>query len=835
MQLGFTFPWLDQYNNQESCPSYYLCVSIKKAMKISLNWLKTFAPSLNASPEEIAAKLTSLGIEVESLEHLGSGFRDVVIGKVLSCQKHPNADRLTVCTVDVGQAVPLQIVCGAPNVAAGQYVPVALVGAELRTKSGQTLSIKKTQIRGVESMGMICAEDELGLSDNHDGIMVLAEGDAPLALGTPLEQHIERDTIFDISITPNRPDVLSHLGVARELVGVTGISLPSYRALPFIKSETRISLEDPEACPHYAAVIIEGVHIAPSPEWLQRRLRAIDLRPINNVVDITNYVLHSVGQPLHAFDLDKLAERRIRVRTDISGEFVTLDGKVRQIEPGMIMICDALQPVAIGGIMGGLHSEISDSTTNVLLESAYFNPRAIRKAAKQLGLATDAAYRFERGVDWGQVRSAAALATSMILELAGGRVVETTENFAQARTRQSVSLSPQRVNAFLGTALDPSQMVSILVRLGFEKLTQSPEQITFAVPSWRVDIAEEIDLIEEIARVYGYDQIAPAEKMNAAYPTARPPKEHFNDQLRHLVIGIGFKEVLTNPLLRLSEAQLFSERTVRTLNPISEEMAALRPSLAPSLLRVIAHNQNLNNLDARIFEIAHTFESADPSESTLVKGYREREVLGLAITGRRAPRSWAHPNAMADFFDLKGAVEEVLRRMHLLEKSKFIPYTRGSLRLELDANGNAIAAGFLQTVPASYLAYYGIEQPVFLAELDLDVLRALASDRYEYAAPAKFPAVVRDLAFYVPFSVASAEMVETMRQVSDVIERVDVFDVYEPPTNGRTADSKPRRSIAFSLKFVSHTHTFTEEEISALLTKVIERIQSKYGAELRQT
>ncbi|MCS7212361.1 MAG: phenylalanine--tRNA ligase subunit beta [Chloroherpetonaceae bacterium] len=808
-------------------------------MKISLSWLKTFAPSLTLSADEIAAKLTSLGIEVEGIEQIGGRFQNVVVGKVLSCEKHPNADRLTVCKVDVGQAAPLQIVCGAPNVAVGQYVPVALVGAVLNTKSGETLTIKKSKIRGIESMGMICAEDELGLSDNHDGIMVLAEGDAPFALGTPFEQYVEHDTVFDISITPNRPDVLSHLGVARELVGVTGVAMPHYRALPFIKSNSRVRLEDPVACPHYAAVIIKGVKITPSPDWLQRRLRTIGLRPINNVVDVTNYVLHSIGQPLHAFDLDKLTEQRIRVRTDISGEFLTLDGKVRQIEPGMIMICDAVQPVAIGGIMGGLHSEISDTTTNVLLESAYFHPKFIRRAAKKLGLSTDASYRFERGVDWGQVRSAAALATSMILELAGGQVVETTEAMAAEPVRRSVSLNPSRVNAFLGTALEPSQMISILVGLGFERRTQSPEQITFSVPSWRVDIAEEVDLIEEIARIYGYDQIAPAEKMNAAYPAMRPSKEHFNDRLREMVIGMGFKEVLTNPLLKLSEAELFSARVIRTLNPISEEMEALRPSLVPSLLRVIAHNQNLSNFDMRIFEIARIFELASPEEPTAVKGYREQEMLGLALTGRRAPRSWAHPNAMSDFFDLKGAVEEILRRMHLLEKSKFIPYTRDSLRLEIVAGGNAptagIYAGLLQIVPAVHLSQYGIEQPVYLAELNLDVLRAFADEQYQYVAPARFPAVVRDLAFYVPFSVASAEMIADMRKVSNLIEQVEVFDVYEPPVNGHNAESKPRRSIAFSLKFVSHTHTFTESEISALLTKVIEQVQSKYGAELRQS
>jgi phenylalanyl-tRNA synthetase beta chain len=809
-------------------------------MKISLNWLKAFAPSLVLTESEIAARLTSLGFEVENIQHLGGRFHNVVVGKVLACQKHPNADRLSVCTVDVGQSEALQIVCGAPNVAAGQFVPVALVGAELHRYSGETLTIKKSKIRGVESMGMICAEDELGLSDNHDGIMVLGTEADPFAVGAPLDTYVPRDTVFDLAITPNRPDALSHLGIARELVGVTGVALPSYHALPFVQSSSRIQLEDTAACPHYAAVLIEGVKIAPSPLWLQNRLKAIGLRPINNVVDITNYVLHSVGQPLHAFDLDQLLEQRIRVRTDICGEFVTLDGKTRLIEPGMIMICDAQRPVAIGGIMGGLHSEISDRTTNVLLESAYFNPSQIRRASKKLGLSTDASYRFERGVDWGNIRGAAAMATAMILELAGGRVIETTENVAQERQRIHVSLSPRRVNSFLGASLEPSRMVSILVGLGFEKIEQTPEQISFAVPSWRVDVSAEVDLIEEIARVYGYDNFAPAEKMNAAYPVGRADKAHFNDRLRRFMIGMGFKEILTNPLLSLSEAQVFSERVVRTLNPISEDMAALRPSLMPSLLKVVAHNHNLSNFDLRLFEVARVFELASPDEPTLVSGYREREMLGIAITGRRAPRSWAHANQPADFFDLKGAVEELLDGLHLLEKSKFIPYTHNKLHLEIDATRNTslgrIFAGVLQIVPKEWLMRYDIDKPVFLAELDVEVLRNFAEFDYEYHAPAKFPAVTRDLAFYVPIDVASADMVDEIIQVHPSIEQVQVFDVYEPVSSaGRSTSAvASRRSLAFSLRLVSHERTFTEDEISALLTKVIERIQSKYGAELRQ-
>ncbi len=394
-------------------------------MKLSLAWLKTFAPDLSNDPYTIASRLTSLGIEVEGIEQLGGTFTNVVVGKVRDCQKHPNADKLSLCKVDVGKANPsgelLSIVCGAPNVAAGQTVAVALIGAELMMKSGERLKIKKSKIRGEVSEGMICAEDELGLSEHHDGIMILPDD---YMVGEPLETYLERDTVFDIAITPNRPDWLSHQGVARELVGEHSLKRLSAPSLNFSSSTNRIQIEDTVGCPHYAAVVIQGVKVAPSPQWLQTLLRAVGLRPINNIVDITNYILHAIGQPLHAFDLDMLKAHRIVVRSNYAGKFKTLDGKEREVKEGMVMICDAQNPVAIGGVMGGLESEISFQTTSVLLESAYFNPSKIRKTAKTLGISTDASYRFERGVDRAQIRYAAELATKLILELAGGKVLE---------------------------------------------------------------------------------------------------------------------------------------------------------------------------------------------------------------------------------------------------------------------------------------------------------------------------------------------------------------------------------------------------------------------------
>jgi phenylalanyl-tRNA synthetase beta chain len=820
-------------------------------MKLSLQWLKHFAPDLSNDSYTIASRLTSLGIEVESIEQLGGTFTNVVVGKVVERQKHPNADKLSLCKVDVGKANPsgelLSIVCGAPNVATGQTVPVALVGAELKTKSGETLKIKKSKIRGEVSEGMICAEDELGLSDNHDGIMVLPDD---YAIGEPFEAYLQRDTVFEISITPNRPDWLSHQGVARELVGEHNLKRLDAPSLNFSTATNRITIEDTAGCSHYVAVLIEDVQVAPSPEWLQALLRAVGLRPINNIVDITNYVLHAIGQPLHAFDLDMLNGQRIVVRSNCTGKFKTLDGKERDLKEGMTMICDAQKPVAIGGVMGGLESEISLHTSRVLLESAYFNPSRIRKTAKTLGISTDASYRFERGVDPLQIRYAAELATKLILDLAGGTVIEVSEVALQTPKPIEIALNPTRAKALIGAEISTDTMTAMLEHIGIRKVREEGEKKVFVVPSFRVDMSQEADLIEEIVRVYGYDNIPPSEKMNATYPQSYDRLSTFDDQLRQMMIGFGFREILTNPLLPLDEVKEFIEQPIRTLNPVSEEMDALRPSLLPSFLKVVAHNLNRGNKDMRLFEIGHTFE---PDENgTYIKGYGEHNRLGILITGKRYPTLWNLPKDEADFFDLKGAVELLLKRLGCFDKSKFVAYTHNRLRLEIQAvspvevmskssNGarsdaSESIAGTLEIVPKSMLRRYEIEQPVFYAELDVSVLRQATNLSIRYQEPAKFPAVLRDLAFFVPTDVKASEMTDEMLKVDKAIQSVTIFDVYEPKQEPKKESQagKAKRSVAFSLKLVSYERTMTDEDIARITTSVAERISSKFGAELRQ-
>ncbi|MFN3562013.1 MAG: phenylalanine--tRNA ligase subunit beta [Chloroherpetonaceae bacterium] len=817
-------------------------------MKLSFAWLKTFAPNLSSDISTIASRLTALGIEVEGIEQLGGTFTNVVIGKVIECKKHPNADKLSLCKVNVGKANPsgelLSIVCGAPNVAVGQTVPVALVGAELKMKSGETLKIKKSKIRGEVSEGMICAEDELGLSDNHDGIMVLPD---EYAIGEPLETYLQRDSVFEISITPNRPDWLSHQGVARELVGERNLQRIEAPSLNFSTSTNRITIEDSVGCSHYVAVVIDGVKVSPSPQWLQSLLRAVGLRPINNIVDITNYVLHSIGQPLHAFDLDMLKEERIVVRSNCSGKFRTLDGKERELKEGMTMICDAEKPVAIGGVMGGLESEISLQTTRVLLESAYFNPSKIRKTAKTLGISSDASYRFERGVDRAQIRYAAELATKLILELAGGKVIESSQVELEKPKAIEIALNPKRAKALIGAEISDETMTAMLEHIGIREVRVEGEKKIFAVPSFRVDMSQEADLVEEIVRVYGYDNIPPSEKMNATYPQSYDRLSNFDDQLREMMIGFGFREILTNPLLPLDEVKEFIENPIRTLNPVSEEMDALRPSLLPSFLKVVAHNLNRGNKDMRLFEIGHTF--APDENSAYIEGFGEYHRLGILMTGKRYPTSWAMPKDETDFFDLKGVVELLLKRLRCFDKSKFVAYTHNRLHLEIQAvsrdevvsklssNGarsdaSECIAGTLEIVPKNILRRYEIQQPVFYAEFDVNVLKRAVNSTIRYQEPAKFPAVLRDLAFFVPTHVRASDMTDEMLRVDKTIQSVTIFDVYEPKAALQTGEA--RRSIAFSLKLVSYERTMTDEEIARITTSVAERISSKFGAELRQ-
>jgi len=807
-------------------------------MKVSLNWLKLFAPSLSDSSENIAQKLTSLGLEVEAVEEIGPRFTNVVVGKVLEVKSHPNADRLRICQVSIGEEEPLQIVCGAPNVAQDQLVPVAKIGAVLQPGTENEFKIKKSKIRGELSQGMICAEDELGLSDNHEGIMVL---DSTYTIGTPFETYLESDTIYEIGITPNRPDALSHAGVARDLVGVKNIVWPKEAEVTYKNNDSSLDIEDETGCPIYTGVIIRGVEIKDSPAWLKNHLNAIGVRPINNIVDITNYILHAVGQPLHAFDLKNVAGEKIVVKSSFDTSFTTLDEKQRQIKPGMIMICDVEKPVAIGGVMGGQNSEISQTTTDILLESAYFDPSRTRKTSKLLGLSTDSSYRFERGIDYGSVQRASKMAVQLILELAGGTVEKAFEFNTMPQEPKTIQFRPKRTNEVLGVTIQAEKMAKILESLGFVISLKTDTAFTVQIPSYRPDVSQEIDLVEEIARVYGYDNIEASEKMIAAYPEKRDKKEFFTDYLRSLMIGLNFKEVLTNPLLPTEEASKFSQNTVQTLNPISEDMASLRPSLIPSFLKIISRNCDFGNTNQMIFEVGHTFEKSstenNSSENSFVEGYIEKTVLCLAITGKRQPTGWQQKSESVDFFDLKGATELLLRKLKLLEKSKFMLYNRSCLLLEVEKDTQKkttqnVVAGKLEEVSGDVLKQFDISQPVYVAEFDLNVLKMTSGFDVTYVPPAKYPVVQKDLAFLLPKDVHSQDVIKLIKSCDELVQDIKVFDVYEGNAKDSTYNNK--RSVAFSLSLVCQTHTLTDNEIHTLLNRIIEKVSQEFGADLRE-
>ncbi|NTU87560.1 MAG: phenylalanine--tRNA ligase subunit beta [Chlorobiaceae bacterium] len=802
-------------------------------MKISVNWLKDFLPSFSPDIPALVEKLTFLGLEVEEVHAMQLPDELVVAGRIEDVQPHPDADRLTVCKVAAGGHELLQIVCGAPNVRQGMIVPVATVGAKLRLPDGEVLAIRKSKIRGVHSFGMICAADELGLSEDHSGVMEL---DPSVLPGTPLSAVLESDVMLDIAVTPNRPDVLSHLGMARELAPPEEIILPPGHPVNFSGTGTLVEIADREACPYYTAVVIRGIEVRESPAWLKRRLESIGLNPKNNIVDITNYILHSIGQPLHAFDLKKLSGERVVVRSDVAADFMALNQENCPVLAGMPVICDALKPAALAGVMGGLDSAVSVATTDILLESAYFSPSRIRKSARKAGISSDSSYRFERGVDPLNVKRGAECAVAMILELAGGRITEAMECGSLPEEPCRVTLRPDRVNAMLGSSIAADTMKHILVRLGF-RFAASAENggMEFMVPSWRVDVTSEIDLVEEVARVYGYDNIQPSAQMRTTYPQSRKVPEYFPDYLRGILIGLNFREILTNPLIRRSEAELFDSRVVTALNPISEGLEVLRPSLVPAFLKVIAHNIRHGNRDLRFFEIASGFLAAGVSRdgASPLEAFGEREYLVMAITGSSHPRLWNQPAVKSDVYDMSGAVQMLLEKLNLLDKSALIAYNENTVGIDLLLTGQGESrtcrAGTVLMVDSAVLGEFDIGQDVFLAELDTAVLEEAFSAAVVYDPPSRFPAVQRDLSFILPRGVAVQKLVDVVRASDPLIRSVSVFDHFE-----RSAEQGGERSVALSLDIVDHERTLQDERINGILEKAGTNAGKQLGAVIRQ-
>jgi len=802
-------------------------------MKISVSWLKDFLPLFSFDTASLVEKLTFLGFEVEEVQEHSLPDDLVVVGRIVEVLPHPNAERLTLCRVDVGRDEPLQIVCGAPNVKAGMLVPVATEKAKLQLRDGQTITIKPSKIRGERSFGMICAADELGLSDDHSGVMELDSSCTP---GQPFSRYLDGDVVLDIAVTPNRPDVLSHLGVARELAGREQIHYPVRHPVAYSKAGALVEVLDAVACPYYTGVVIRGITVADSPAWLRKKLESIGLRPKNNIVDITNYILHALGQPLHAFDLAKLAGERVVIRSDIRAEFAAINQQLIRVEPGMPVICDTLKPVALAGVMGGLDSAVSDTTTDILLESAFFDPSMIRKSAKKAALSSDASYRYERGIDPHNVRRSSECAVTLILELAGGTLEEAQEWGSMPAALRKVTLRPSRVNALLGSSISAVDMVEMLERIGFTSDGTTGESLSIEVPSYRVDVSEEIDLVEEVARLYGYDNIQPSSQMATIYPQSRKHPEFFPDFLRSLLVGLNFREILTNPLMKREEAGLFSDRLVGVLNPISEGLEVLRPGLVPAFLKVISHNIRHGNRDQKLFEVARGFQSIPQGErcgESRLNGYKEQEYLVIAMTGSRFPRIWNQSSEKVDYYDLMGSVEMLLEKLNLLDKSAVNLYNGNSVGIdvELTEKGSirSYRVGAVRQLNDDLLRKFDVAQDVYVAEIDVAVLECCFNADVTYQPPSRFPVVQRDISLVLPPDVTVQSLVELVRSSDSLIRGVSVFDLFE-----RTREDGGERSVALSLEIVDHRGTLQEERISDILSKVGRDAESKLGAVIRQ-
>lgn len=828
-------------------------------MKVSYNWLKQYV-STTATPSALAEALTMGGLEVEDVEHIGASLEGVVVGRVIDVRRHPNADRLTLCTVDLGAGEPVQIACGAPNVAAGQKAPVATVGTTLMLPSRDDpddrtpVEIKKAKLRGEISEGMICAEDELGLSEDHSGIMVLPE-DAEV--GKPFAEYLRErgadpsDAVLDVSITPNRPDATSHIGVARDVAALTGADLETPEVtLPEAGGDAAsaviIEILTPDTCPRYVGMLVRGITVGDSPAWLKNRLTAIGLRPRNNIVDITNFVMHESGQPLHAFDFDEIAGATVRVRlTEDETPFTTLDSKERTLPAGTMMIADGERDVAIAGVMGGENSEVTAGTKNVLIESAYFDPVSIRKTAKALGLQTDASYRFERGVDRDGQVWAAARAAQLMVEIAGGEIVPgMVDAHVGPFERRVVEVRPSRVDGLLGVHVPIDTAASLLEAIGFQierRGTADEPVLACTVPTFRPDVEREVDVIEEIVRLFGFDNIP--EPPRSVVPNRSPralPEDRLRGAARALLSGTGFREIYTNSMLRRELAEQFNEpvtagetaegNVVETLNPISQEMAAMRPSLLPGGLQVMSFNRKHGRRLLRFFEFGHVYHRTDRRD-TVVPGYAEHESLLMAVSGSAAVGGWDVDERLLDLFDLKGAVTTLLDSIRVPDLEfepdyKQTPITSHHLTIR---SGNT-RIGVIARLAENVAENFDLTDPVFVAEIDWHTVVALAAPHLErrYSAVSRYPVVERDLAVIVDREQPAGPMMRTIRTAAgELLQSVDIFDLYEGDHIG-----EGKKSIAFSLRF-SADRTLLDEEVDERVREAVKALEKHHGAGLR--
>ena len=802
-------------------------------MNVTYNWLKEFV-DFDLSPDQLADLLTMLGLEVEAMEKLGEGLDDVVVARVEEKRQHPNADKLSLCRVNNGKEI-LDVVCGAQNFKEGDTVVLAQIGATLPGD----FKIKKSKIRGEESSGMLCSEKELGLADESAGIMVLPGNTH--TLGTPVFTALGlKDTLFEIGLTPNRADCLSVVGIAREIAAKLGLQVRYPQPVVAENSDTvqsriNVVVEDPDLCPRYAARYISGCTIAPSPDWLVKKLAAIGIRSINNVVDITNFVMMELGQPLHAFDCDRLAEKRIVVRRAGEGElFTTLDSQQRILTSADLVICDAARPVALAGIMGGQNSEIEDSTVSILLESACFKPAAVRKTSKRLGLHTESSHRFERGIDIGGVVRALDRAAALIIELAGGVSARGVLDACSAVSEPpAIRFRPEKANSLIGIDLPREEIIQILKRLECQVTEIQDGSLDVAPPSYRVDIEREIDLVEEIARLNGFDKI-PATLPIARIASDRPSRHQQLEKIvRNILVDHGMNEIInfsfTDPgaagklMLAADDPR---HAAIKLCNPLVDEQSVMRTSLLPGLLETVARNINFRSLDLKLFEMRRVYLPVDgenmPHEPLYIVG---------ALCGSRDGDVWNRPNELIDFYDAKGVVESLLGILAVggvtwLSEGVDAYYHPGkSCRVMVGREQIGSVGELHPTVQENF----GIEKPVFCFELDFEKLVKLSRSKRTITAPSRFPDSTRDIALLAADDLQSEAVLACVRSVkAKEIEHIQIFDVYK----GKGIP-EGYKSIAIRIRYRSYERTLNDEEISALHKKVTDNLINKLDVSLR--
>lgn len=797
-------------------------------MKISYNWLKDFLKT-DKTPEELSTILTDIGLEVESLEYTESipgGLAGLVIAEVLSCEPHPDADRLRVTTVNKGDDEILQVVCGAPNVAQGQRVVLAGVGTTVYPIEGEPFKIKKSKIRGQVSEGMICAEDEIGLGQSHAGIMVLPT-DAPIGKAASEYFDLDNDAVFEIGLTPNRADAASHLGVARDIAAFlkTSIEMPQVAEVAEGAGPIEVRVDDATLCPRYSSLTIEGIQVAESPKWLRERLLSIGVRPINNVVDITNYVLHELGQPLHAFDAAKIAGKQVIVKTMSEGTaFITLDDVERKLSGKDLMICDTENALCIAGVFGGQRSGVTEGTTSVFLESAYFNAVSVRKTSKFHALKTDASFRFERGTDPDMTVFALKRAARLIVELAGGTIQGGFSDLYPSPVAPfKVSISTGNVRKLIGADISDEEIRSIIEALDIRVVSAEGPNLELEVPPYRVDVTREVDIIEEVLRIYGYNQIEIKQQLKASLnPSPKPDRELVQNQIADLLIGNGFNEILNNSLTRMAYADKEAE-VVRILNPLSSDLDTMRQNLLFQGLEAISYNQKRKTSDLRLFEFGSVYFTAEA-------GYREEKHLALLMSGNASAEQWNNKTEKVSFYQLKGLVDGLLSRLNIK-----------GLQVS-DAETDHLAYGLTYHRGAQVFVSFGavnrkalkttdVQGEVFYADFNWDALmKAIRKNKIVYKEVSRFPSVRRDLAILVDrpvgFIALKALAEKTERKI---LKSVNVFDVYE---GEKIPEGK--KSYALSFVFQDEEKTLTDKQIDSVIQKLIVNFEKELKAEIRK-